>query len=217
MSYTEYSLYHLDYSDEEIRQAVQNAIKYSVDCISIPFAYTKYCKLLTKDTNIKIANIIDYPLGLLDVPTRNEAISNAINNGADKICVVLQNNYLNLKKYDKIRQDIKSNQEICAKFNVPISYYLEYRIFTHQSLIKICNILMEMSVDTVYVSSGYMLDNIEDNMVATILLKEKTGINTIFSTNIWNKKHLELLIKNKIDHIRFSNINSLDLYRSMIS
>ena len=217
MSYTEYLLYNLDYSDEETKKSIQEAIKYSVDCISVPFAYTKYCKLLTKDTPIKIANIIDYPLGLLDTQSRAIAISNAIDNGADKICVVLQNNYLNLKKYDKIRYDIKTNQEICSKSNIPINYYLEYRIFTHQSLIKACNILMEMSIDTIYISSGYMLDNIEDNIIASVLLKEKTGINTIFSTNIWTKKHIELLTKNKIDHIRFSNINSLALYRSLFS
>lgn len=214
MSYIEYALYHLDYNDEETKKAIEEAIKYSVDCISIPYAYTKYCKTLVKDTNIKVANVIDYPLGLLDTKTRNEAIINAIDNGAEKICIVLQNNYLNLKKYDKIRQDIKSNHEICIKYNIPITYHLEYRIFTHQSLIKACNLLLETSIDTIYVSSGYMLDSVDDNIIASILLKEKTGINTIFTSNIWNKKQLELVIKNKIDNIRFSNTASLALYRS---
>lgn len=217
MSYIEYALYHLDYDDQETKQAIENAIKYSVDCICVPFAYTKYCKSLVKDTKIKISNAIDYPLGLLDSKTRKEAIINAIDNGAEKICIVLQNNYLNLKKYDKIRQDIKLNYDICAERNVSISYFLEYRIFTHQSLIKACNILMEIPIDTIYVSTGYMLDNVEDNIIASVLLKEKTGINTIFSTNIWTKKHTELLNKNQIDHLRFSHINSLSLYRANIA
>lgn len=214
MSYIEYALYHLDYNDQEIKQAVEEAITHSIDCICVPFAYTKYCKSLVKDNQIKIANAIDYPLGLLDSKTRKEAVINAIDNGAEKICIVLQNNYLNLKKYDKIRQDIKLGYDICAERNIPISYYLEYRIFTHQSLIKACNILMETPIDTVYVSTGYMLDNVEDNIIASILLKEKTGIKTVFSTNIWTKKHVELLIKNKIDHLRFSHMSSVSLYRS---
>jgi len=214
MSYIEYAFYNLDYDDQETKQAIENAIAYSVDCISVPFAYTKYCKTLIKDNKIKIANAIDYPLGLLDSKTRKEAIINAIDNGAEKICIVLQNNYLNLKKYDKIRQDVKLTYDICTEKNTPISYYLEYRIFTHQSLIKACNILMETPIDTVYVSTGYMLDNVEDNIIASVLLKEKTGIKTIFSANIWNNKHIELLIKNKIDHLRFSNIHSLTLYKS---
>jgi deoxyribose-phosphate aldolase len=217
MSYIEYAFYELDYNDQEAKQAIENAIAYSVDCICVPFAYTKYCKTLIKDNKIKIANAIDYPLGLLDSKTRKEAIINAIDNGAEKICIVLQNNYLNLKKYDKIRQDIKLAYDICSERNISISYYLEYRIFTHQSLIKACNILMETPVDTVYVSTGYMLDNVEDNIIASVLLREKTGIKTIFSTNIWTKKHVELLIKNKIDYLRFSHISSLSLYKSHIS
>lgn len=216
MSYIEYALYNLDFNDEEIKQSIESAIKYSVDCICVPYAYTKFCKGLTKDTNIKVANTIDYPLGLLDIKTRNEAIINAIENGAEKICVVLQNNYLNLKKYDKLRQDIRSNYDICAKLNVPITYYLEYRIFTHQSLIKACNILLEIPLNSVYVSTGYMLDSVEDNIIATVLLKEKTGIDTIFTSNIWNKKHVELLAKNKLDNLRFSNTSSLSLYKSTI-
>lgn len=216
MSYIEYALYHLDYNDEETKRAIEDSIRYSVDCISVPYAYTKYCKTLVKDTNIKVANVIDYPLGLLDTKSRNEAIINAIDNGAEKICIVLQNNYLNLKKYEKIRQDIKSNHEICNKYNIPITYHLEYRIFTHQSLIKACNLLLEASIDTIYVSSGYMLDSVDDNIIASVLLKEKTGINTIFTSNIWNKKQVELVIKNKIDNIRFSNTSSLALYRSIL-
>lgn len=214
MSYIEYALYHLDFNDEEVKQAMDCAIAHNVNCICVPYAYTKFCKNLTKDTKIKIANIIDYPLGLLDTKTRNSAIINALENGAEKISIVIQNNYLNLKKYDKLRQDIASNFEICSKKGVEISYYLEYRIFTHQSLIKVCNILLENNINNAYVSTGYMLDSVEDNIIASVLLKEKTGINTIFSSNIWNKKHIDLLNKNKIDNLRFSSQTSLEIYKS---
>lgn len=212
MSYTEYAVYHMDFSEEEMKNSINDAIKYSVNYICVPYAYTKFCKSLIKETNIKISNSIDYPLGLSDTKTRNLAIINAIENGAEKISIVIQNNYLNLKKYDKLRQDIKSNYEICLKANIPLYYYLDYRIFTHQSLIKACNILLEMSINNVYVSTGYLLDNVEDNIIACVLLKEKTGINTIFTSNIWNKKHTDLLHKSQIDHLRFSNSHGLTLY-----
>jgi deoxyribose-phosphate aldolase len=212
MSYTEYAMYHLDFAEEEIRNSISDAIKYSVNYVCVPYAYTKFCKLLTKDSAVKVSNSIDYPLGLSDTKTRNLAIINAIENGADKISIVIQNNYLNLKKYDKLRQDIKSNLEICTKNNIPLYYYLDYRIFTHQSLIKACNILLECSINHVYVSTGYLLDNVEDNIVACVLLKEKTGMNTIFTSNIWNRKHIDLIKKNKIDNLRFNNTYGLSLY-----
>lgn len=212
MKYIEYALYDLDSSENEIKLNIETATQNAVDCISVPFALTKYTKSITKGTKTKVSNAIDYPLGISDISTRNNAVSNAIDNGAEKIEIVMQNNYLNYKKYDKIRQDIRSNVEICNKNNVPLVYYLEYRIFTHQSLIKACQILMECSLDSAYVSTGYMIDNIDDNIVAAILLKQKTNINTIFSGNIWTEKHVATLIKNNIDHIRLNNINGIILY-----
>lgn len=217
MKYVEYALYDLDSSENEIKLNIETATLNAVDWISVPFALTKYTKNITKGTKTRVSNAIDYPFGISDINTRNCAISNAIDNGAEKIEIVLQNNYLNYKKYDKIRQDIKSNIEICKKNNIPLVYYLEYRIFTHQSLIKACQILMEYSLDSVYVSTGHMIDNIDDNIIAAILLKQKTNINTIFSGNIWTEKHVATLIKNNINHIRLNHINGIVLYNQYSS
>lgn len=215
MTYIEYALQDLDYTEDEVRTNVESAISLGVKCISVPYALTKLCKNIVKDNDILVSNPIDYPLGLSDTKTRNNAISNAIDNGANKIDIVIQNNYLNYKKYDKIRADIISNYEICQKNNIPIFYFLEYRVFTHQSLIKACNILLETPIPYAYVSSGYMLDNPEDNIVACVLLQQKTNIKTIFTSNIWQKKHVDILRKNEISSMRFSNINSIRTYHNI--
>lgn len=213
MTHIEYALYDLDYTEEEVKQNLEKAISLGVQCISVPFALTKFCKTLTKGTQIIVSNSIDYPMGLMDTKTRNNAILNAIDNGAEKIEIMIQNNYLNYKKYDKIRNDIITNQNICQENNIPIQYFLEYRVFTHQSLIKACNILLESALNKVYVSSGHMLDNIEDNIIASVLLQEKTNIQTVFNCEIWTKKHVDILEKNNIKHLRFNKINSLITYR----
>ena len=214
MTYIEYALYDTDINEIELKQNVELAIINGANCISVPFSYTKQCRVLAKDTPVIISNPIDYPLGLLDTPTRNTAILNSINNGAQKIEIVIQNNYLNFRKYEKIRQDIKSNLEICKANNVALYYYLEYRIFTHQALVKACGILQEFGLNMIYPSTGYMLDNIDDNIIATVLLHQKTGITAIFSGNLWNDRHVESLKKNNIDSIRTNSINTLKLLGS---
>jgi deoxyribose-phosphate aldolase len=214
--YTEFAAYNIEFTEEEIKTDIESVLQLQPNCISVPYAFTKLAKNIVKNTNTKISNPIDYPLGLSDIKTRNMAVRNCIDNGADRVQIVIQNNQLNLKKYDKIRQDIKSNYDICIEHGVDISYYLEYRIFTHQSLIKACNILLECGINQVYVSTGYMLDSVEDNIVATMLLSQKTPINTVFTSNIWNKDHIKLLQKNKISSIRFNNINAIKLYYNNI-
>lgn len=214
MKYSEFAIYDIELTEEEIKTSIESAIPYNINCISVPYAFTKFAKNIIKGTSIRISNPIDYPLGISDTKTRNSAVLNAINNGAERIQIVIQNNNLNLKKYDKIRYDIKSNYEICKEHGVDIYYYIEYRIFTHQSLIKACNILLESDIRQVYVSTGHMLDSVEDNIVASMLLSQKTQIDTIFTSNIWTKDHVNMINKNKISHIRFNNLNAIKLYHN---
>jgi deoxyribose-phosphate aldolase len=207
----EYNLCDLDSSDAEIKEKITKAIDFGIRSICVPYGYTKLCRSLTKNTTIIVANAIDYPLGLSDTGSRNNLISNAINNGAQKINVVIQNIYLANRKYDKIREDVQSNYKICQDKNVEITYYLEYRIFTHQALIKACLLLLENNINKVYVSTGYMIDNPEDNIIAAVLLNEKSKIKTVFNGNIWLKKHIDNLKKNHIMNISTNSLEGLRL------
>jgi len=208
MKYIEYASYSTDTDENEIKLNIEKIkdLKH-ISYISIPYFYTKLCRNILKDTNIKVSNAIDYPLGISDTKSRSSAVLNAINNGAQKIELVFPNNLLANRKYDKIKTDIKLNKQICDDNNVELFFYLEYRTFTHQSLIKACNILKEHNINYVYPSTGYMLDNIDDNIIATILLNQKSNITTIFSGNIWNKDHFEKLKKNNISCVRISTLN----------
>lgn len=211
MKYKEYAIYDLDISETDVKTYIEKVLPLNIQCVSVPYFYTKLTKSIVGD-NILISNAIDYPFGILDIKSRNTAIINAINNGANNISLVFHNHYLSNKKYDKIRQDITSNLQICKDNNVNLNFYLEYRIFTYQALIKACNILLEFGIDKAYVSTGYMLDEINDNIIAFNLLKQKTNINPIFTANVWTKEHIALLDKNDITSIRFNNINSVRIY-----
>jgi deoxyribose-phosphate aldolase len=207
----EYSLLDIDNNEDEIKEKILSAINFNIHSICVPYIHTKMCKFLIKNTNIIVSNAVDYPMGASDSISRQEMINNHIDNGAEQINIVIQNPYLSSRKYDKIRADIKSNLEICQKKIVKLKYYIEYRIFTHQTLTKVCNIFLENNLNEIYVSTGHMLDDPSDNLIASVLLKEKTGINTIFNGKIWTKKHVENLVKNNIYNISVSSLESLKL------
>jgi deoxyribose-phosphate aldolase len=213
MTYIEYASYELDNSIEELKKELDIVISLNINCISVPYSLIKYCKHFIKNKNkILVSTAIDYPLGIMDLQSRVCCVNNSIDAVVDKIDIVIQNNYLNAKKYDKLKIDIENIKNICDKNNVQLFYYLEYRIFTHQSLIKACQLLKQNGLNNVYVSTGHMIDSIEDNIIACVLLKNKTGINTIFSGNIWTKDHVKLLNKYEIDMLRFKNTHSILTY-----
>jgi deoxyribose-phosphate aldolase len=209
----EYSIYDIAISDEELKKNLNEVVTYNPNTISVLPANIKLVKNIISSTNknIKISTCIDYPLGIFDTKTRNLAIESAIKSGADIISVCAQSYFFCNRKYDKFREDIRSNLEICSKNNVKLRYFLEYRVFTYELLYRVSQILLDLGVDTIYPSTGYLLDDINDNLVAAALINKKVPINIICNGNIWNNSQINNIFKSKIHGIKVNSINGLDL------
>jgi len=114
------------------------------------------------------------------------------------------------RKYDKLRDDIKMIKDACSTNKTTIRYILEYRKFDHHCLKKICEIFETMNIEYVFPSSGYFLDNISDNILASIFLyKNSKDLKIISTGNIWLDKHFESLINSGLFGFRTSYIATL--------
>jgi hypothetical protein len=67
-------------------------------------------------------------------------------------------------------------------------------------------------------STGYFLDDINDNIIAaSMILKKNPNINIILTGNIWTKEHVDNIIKCGMSGIRINTINGLKLFNQNIS
>lgn len=206
----EYSTYDISLSDEEFKQNINSAILYKPQSISVLSSYARLAKNLLPE-NVNLCVSIDYPLGTSDTKNRNSAIETSIKAGAKIINLVSQPYYFCNRKYDKFRDDIKSNLEICNKNSVELRYTLEYRVFTYELLYKVSQILLDIGVNTIYPSSGYLLDDINDNILATALINKKIPINIISNGNIWNISQIKTVYKANLFGIMVNSTNALRL------
>lgn len=207
----ELSIHDIDNKDIDIKQKILSAVKYQPDAISVYSSYIKYAQRIIKDSCL-VSSVIDYPLGILDFEIRHLAIKQAINAGAHKIDIVMPSILVNNKKYDKIKKDIADNLKLCKDNNVELRYILEYRIFNHYTLTKICKILKEEGIETIYTSTGHMIDNLTDNTIACMYLAKKTKINTIVNGDIWRTDQIKTILDHSPYGIRFKNLHSLRLW-----
>jgi deoxyribose-phosphate aldolase len=206
----EYCSYDISLSDEEFKQNINSAISYKPKSVSVLSSYVRLAKNLLPE-DITLCSSIDYPLGTSDTKNRNMAIETSIKSGAKIINLVSQPYYFCNRKYDKFRDDIKSNLEICNKHSVELRYTLEYRVFTYELLYKVSQILLDIGVNTIYPSSGYLLDDINDNILATALINKKIPINIIANGNIWNISQIKTVYKANLFGIMVNSINALKL------
>lgn len=207
----EYSYFDIASNENEVKENLVQANRYKISGISIFPYYIKIAKtIINPDT--KISCPIDYPCGILDTKSRICAVEGAIKAGANILDILVPSHYLTNRKYDKFREDIKNIKTICDLSEVHLRYILEYRIYSYELLYRICQILIEHDIDTVIPSSGYGLDDISDNILASALIyKKNPSLKIICNGNIWSPKHIDLIEKANLSHIRVNSINALDL------
>lgn len=217
MKYIEYACHDYSLNESEVEANVVAATKFHINTISVlPYSLPSIKNLSSiKDKNIGIACVADFPGGNCDSKSRNFLISQLCKQNVNFIDVMIPTKIITNRKYDKFREDIRSNLEICNEHNIQLRYILEYRVYNHEILAKVCQILVDFGIKTVFPSSGMMLDDISDNLIACNFLMTKSKINTICTGNVYHEKHASL-IKN-IDNlygIRFFNLSSLAIFQN---
>lgn len=212
--YIDFILNETDVDEHEAKNIIQSVIDTkTIHSITIPFYLIKPIKSIIQNSsleNLDFSCLIDYPLGISDSKTREFAVTQAIRSGVTTIDIVMPQNLAANRKYEKIRDDIKNVTTICMEKNIKTRYILEYRIFDHHCLKKICEIFESFGINYAFPSSGYFLDNLADNIIASVFLHQNSkDLNIICSGNIWNIKHFELINKSGLFGFRTNSCYTL--------
>jgi len=213
--YIEYCCYDTTSKDQELSDIISKVVKFYVQSVSVLPTHLKLVKPLLFANNVNPINLscpIDFPLGAMDLQSRIAITEYCIKNGANIIEVVCPTYYLCNRKYDKFRDDIKTLQQLCQSSNTEIRYILEYRHFTYELLYKVAQILLDFNIKTIYPSTGYFLDEISDNILASALINKKVpDINIICNGNLWNTSQVKVVKNSHIYGLRVNSINALEL------
>ena len=210
MMYIDFAFIDTETSETNARDSIKYIIDNSyVNSISIPIYFTKLIKPYINN-GLDFSCLIDYPLGISDTKTRVCAVKEAINAGFNTIDISMPQNLAANRKYDKIRDDIRNINDLTKEKKINIRYVLEYRKFDHHCLKKICEIFENLDIQYVFPSSGYFLDNISDNIIASVFLyKNSKNLKIISTGNIWLDKHFESLINSGLFGFRTSSVHTL--------
>tara|TARA_B100001778_G_scaffold92184_2_gene75292 strand:- start:10868 stop:11521 length:654 start_codon:yes stop_codon:yes gene_type:complete len=213
--YIEYCLYDRTLSEKEISKEIEKAIDMGVKnfCL-LPYSLSSLKNTgLLKDINVCVP--LDYPFGVMDIDARKEVVTNLLKKyKIQALDVVAPSKILSNNKYSKFREDIDNVNQTSENYGLDIRYILEYRLFNYGVLSRCCQILSDKGIETIVPSTGNMIDDIHDNIIACKYLESKSKINTICSGNVYHNKHLSLLRTNNIQKIRAFNINTVNMLQN---
>lgn len=212
MKILEYGYYDVASNDVEVKENITKAISLSANVISVLPSYVRIAKNILKNTETTLSTIIDYPFGISSIDARRVETEQALKNGAQIIELIAPNHALCNKKYDRFRKDINEQKDLCNRYDAELRYVIDYRTYTEYMLYKITTMVAAHQVDTIYPSNNYMLDNIIDNLIASMLITKKIPhMNVIVNGNAWSDRHVELIMKNpQIYGYKTNNIYTLE-------
>ena len=183
-------------TQEDIIQLCQQAIEYKFKAVCIAPYYLDTAKKELKGSNVKLCTVIGFPFGYDHVATKMEAISKAINGGADELDIVINLSAVKNKDWATVENEIDSIATVTKlKGNKVLKLILETAYLNHEELEILCNLCIKSNVDFAKTSTGYAPTgaNLEDVVFMKSILGDKVAIKA--SGGINDSKFANELIK----------------------
>ncbi len=161
----------------DIKKLCEEAKKYHFYAVCINPSFVKMAKELLKDTDIKVATVIGFPLGADSINAKVYETKDAILNGADEIDMVLNIGVLKSKDYAYIYNEIRSVKSV-AKEKV-LKVIIEAPVLTYEEKIIACSISKAAGADFVKTSTGFSKQGgatVEDVRLMRSIVGDDVGV-----------------------------------------
>ena len=150
----EHTLLKQDANLEDFIKLFDEAKKYKFLGVCVNPLYVKLAKENLKDSNVKVVTVIGFPLGANKSEVKAFETTQAVNDGADEIDMVINVSKLKDKDYDFIVNDIKTVKAACK--DKPLKVILETDLLTKDEIKKACELCVEAKADFVKTSTGFV-------------------------------------------------------------
>lgn len=137
---------------EEIRQICEDAMKYQTASVCIPPGYVKRASDYVQG-KMAVCTVIGFPNGYMTTKTKEFETKDAIANGASEIDMVINIGWLKDKKYDLIKEEIRTLKAACA--DKILKVIIETCLLTEEEKIKMCEIITSSGADYIKTSTGF--------------------------------------------------------------
>ncbi|MGJ0848385.1 deoxyribose-phosphate aldolase [Tissierella praeacuta] len=139
-----------DMIEELCKEAMEN--KFAAVCVNP--CYVKLCKDILRNSDVKVATVIGFPLGANTKEVKAFETMDAIKNGADEVDMVINIGALKIKNYELVKEDIEEVVK-AAKDKALVKVIIETCLLTDEEKIKACEISMIAGADFVKTSTGF--------------------------------------------------------------
>ena len=137
---------------EEIKAICDDGMKYQTASVCIPASYVKQAKEYVGD-KLAICTVIGFPNGYDTTKSKCFEASDAVENGADEVDMVINIGWVKDKKWDALLDEIKAVKAACR--GKLLKVIIETCLLTDEEKIKMCEIVSKSGADFIKTSTGF--------------------------------------------------------------
>ena len=136
----------------QIREILDDAMKYHTASACIPAAYVKQAAEYVQD-RLPICTVIGFPNGYSTTETKVFEAKNAIENGASEIDMVINIGFLKDGRYEEVEEEIRKIHEACD--GKILKVIIETCLLTDEEKIKMCELVTKAGAEFIKTSTGF--------------------------------------------------------------
>lgn len=148
----DHTLLRTDCTSSEIMNLCDQAIKYGCASVCIPPCHVAGAKRYVGD-KLKICTVIGFPNGYMTSRAKAAEASDAVDNGADEIDMVINLCMVKDGDFEGVANDIKAVRK-ATKGHI-LKVIIECCLLTEDEKIKMCQIVSDSGADFIKTSTGF--------------------------------------------------------------
>ncbi len=152
LNYCDHTLLAQTATWDDIKAIVDDGIKYETASVCIPPGYVRQAAEYSGG-RVPVCTVIGFPNGYQTTAVKAFETSDALDNGADEIDMVINIGWVKDKKWDDIENEIRTLKEICDDHILKV--IIETCMLTEEEKIKMCEIVTFAGADYIKTSTGF--------------------------------------------------------------
>ncbi len=169
---------------KDIEKLCQEAEEHNFFAVCIPPYFVRNATMFLKNSTVKVATVIGFPMGYSATPSKAAEIQKAIDDGVDEIDVVINLSAVKSKDWNYVKNDIETMTVAAQMRGKSIKVILETSILNQREIKKICELCVAAGVNFVKTSTGFngegasveVVEFLRKNLPDTIKIKASGGI-----------------------------------------
>lgn len=152
-SFIDHTLLKPEATKKDIRVLCEEAVANQFYAVCVNSAMLSTCREILKNTKVKIAGVVGFPLGACETSVKSYETTRAFNLGASEVDMVLNIGALKGGDFDYVEKEI-TDVVRAAEGNI-VKVILETSLLTQDEKIKACELSLAAGAHFVKTSTGF--------------------------------------------------------------